>query len=256
VNDTRDTTTNSGATPPPMPPPEAGAGSARMILTMGMIGLVCGFLIVVTFQVTLPVIDRNKAAALERAIFEVVPGAAEKTTFEKIDGRLVRVDGAPRSYELYHACYDSVGTFVGVALEASGQGFQDIIRVLYGYSPGKGAIIGMKVLESRETPGLGDKIETDAAFRANFEALDVALDDSQSNLRRAIELVKPGKKTDDWQIEAITGATISSRAIASILQESAKVQVPIIVHDIESLSIHRDDPPEETPSPKETPSND
>ena len=46
-------------------------------------------------------------------------------------------------------------------------GYQDVIRILlYGYSPEHQAIVGMRVLESRETPGLGDKIEKDPAFLA------------------------------------------------------------------------------------------
>ena len=49
-------------------------------------------------------------------------------------------------------------------------GYQDVIRVLYGYSFDTEAIIGIRVLESKETPGLGDKIETDPDFLGQLEA--------------------------------------------------------------------------------------
>ena len=43
-------------------------------------------------------------------------------------------------------------------------GYQDVIRVLYGYSFAEEAVVGIRVLESKETPGLGTRIETDPDF--------------------------------------------------------------------------------------------
>lgn len=206
-----------------------------MVATMGGIGFLCGVLIVVTYQTTLPRIERNKAQALERAIFEVVPGATHKAVFELSGSRLERFDGATRGGVRYYACYDDADQLVGVAVEASGQGFQDVLRIIYGYSPACECIVGMKVLESRETPGLGDKIESDDAFKANFEALTVELAPDGQSIANVPELVKPGQKTDPWQIEGITGATISSAAIASIIAKSAAVSVPVIASNMENL---------------------
>lgn len=207
----------------------------RMIITMGIIGLVAGALIVLTYQLTFPIIEHNKAVALERAIFEVIPGAQNKSTF-RVDGRaLVPYAGDDATAREFHAGYDAEGQLVGVAIEASGQGFQDIIRILYGYSPDCECIVGMKVLESKETPGLGDKIAKDPGFRENFAALSVALSDNNEEMRNEITLAKHGKKSDAWQIEAITGATISSRAIANILRASSADAVPMIQKNIDAL---------------------
>jgi electron transport complex protein RnfG len=223
-------------------PPAAAAlveenqpGSLRMVLTMGGIGLFCGVLIVLTFQLTLPIITVNKAQALERAIFEVMPAASSKVTFKQVGDKLERLEGDDPIATKYYAGYDDDGNLVGVALEAAGQGFQDIIRLLYGYSPDCKCVVGMKVMESKETPGLGTKIETDPAFRANFDALDVKLAADGESMAHPITLVKPGKKTDPWQIEAITGATISSRAVTSILQKSTAARVPVIEKNLEIL---------------------
>ena len=60
---------------------------------------------------------------------------------------------------LVHAGYDAEERLVGLAIDAQGMGYQDNIRVLYSYSFEQDAIIGFKVLESKETPGLGDKVE-------------------------------------------------------------------------------------------------
>jgi electron transport complex protein RnfG len=188
-----------------------------MLRAMVGVGIVCGLLIVTAYQATGPVIARNRAAALERAIFEVLPEARSSRTVELGDAG-----------ERVHAGYDEDGSLVGIAVEAEGMGYQDSIRLLYGYSLDRSAIIGIRVLESRETPGLGDKIETDPVFLANFAALDVTLAASGSELAHPIELVKPGAKEHPWQIDAITGATISSRAIADMLKRSASRWVPLL----------------------------
>jgi electron transport complex protein RnfG len=107
-------------------------------------------------------------------------------------------------------------------------GYQDVIGVIYGYSFAEEAIIGMQVLESKETPGLGDKIETDPAFLQNFERLDVSLVDDLSEVANPIVPVKHGEKTHPWEVDGITGATISSVAIAKILDASAQYWIPRI----------------------------
>jgi len=77
-------------------------------------------------------------------------------------------------------------------------------------------VTGMYVLESRETPGLGDKIFKDEAFVANFRALAVDPE---------IVLVKGGRTADN-EVDAITGATISSRAVVKILNTAHEAWRP------------------------------
>jgi electron transport complex protein RnfG len=216
-------TSDSLVTAPP--PPKVW----HMYRALVGVGLVCGLLIVTVFELTRPVIERNRAEALRRAIFQVLPAARSSTTF-RLDGArgfepaTGDAGGEPR----VHACYDESQQLVGFAIEAEGMGYQDTIRLLYGYSVAEDAITGIRVLESRETPGLGDKIETDADFVANFERLDVALSGDGAGLAHPIEFVKPGTKQHPWQIDGITGATISSSAIADILRKSSATWVPQI----------------------------
>jgi electron transport complex protein RnfG len=193
------------------------------------VGVICGLLIVTVFVVTLPVIARNEAAALQAAVFDVLPGATAKASFVLTeDGgfRPAREGDDPR--QTVHAGYDASGALVGVAIPAQGMGYQDVIRILYGYSPQQQAIVGMQVLASKETPGLGDKIEKDPAFIANFQALDVSLAADGQTLAHPIEAVKSGTKTGPWQVDGITGATISSKAIANILRQSSAYWLPLL----------------------------
>jgi electron transport complex protein RnfG len=82
---------------------------------------------------------------------------------------------------------------------------------------------------------LGDKIEKDGRFTENVSTLDVRLDDERRVPLHDIELVKRGEKTDGWQVEAITGATISSRAVANILRESVRDVLPALQANLEEI---------------------
>ncbi len=191
------------------------------------IGVVCSLAIVSVHQWTAPIIQRNKIAYRSRAILDVLPGAVSSAAFRPDDsGRFVPASSSSDSADLLFAGFDDQQQLVGLAIETRGMGYQDYIKVIYGYSFDAQAIIGIRVLESRETPGLGDRIEKDAQFLGNFQRLDVALDDGESELAHPIEFVKPGQKTDAWQIDGITGATISSRAIADMLRDSAAQWMP------------------------------
>jgi electron transport complex protein RnfG len=218
----------------PAPP-----GAWEMYRSMVGVGLLCGLLIVTVFQVTRPVIRRNKAEALQRAIFRVLPEARSSLTFRLTAGdRFEPFSGEADGEPLVYAGYDDERRLIGLAVEAQGMGYQDVIRVLYGYSFADDAIVGIQVLESKETPGLGDKIENDPGFLENFVRLDVTLTDDLSAIANPIVAVKNGKKQHPWQVDAITGATISSTAIARILRESTEFWVPRIrrgLDDFESV---------------------
>ena len=204
-------------------------GSFKMLGAMVTIGLFCALGIVLTYEGTLPIIKKNKAEALERAIFKVVPGISTKSAYYLDEsGAFIQGGEELEAAQKVYAGYDESGALKGMAIEASGIGFADIIRVLYGYDPEAQQIIGFYVLESKETPGLGDKIEKDQRFLDNFKALDASLNADKNGLANMIVPVKQGEKTQAWEVDGITGATISSRAIGNILGESMQEWGPKI----------------------------
>jgi electron transport complex protein RnfG len=216
------------------PPPPKVWHMYRALVGIGLLG---GLLIVTVFEFTRPVIARNHAEALRQAIFHVLPAARSSTSFRLVEaGGFEPVTGEASGEPLVYACYDEESRLVGFAVQAQGMGYQDTIRLLYGYSFTQDAITGIRVLESRETPGLGDKIETDAGFLENFERLDVSLAGDLSSLANLIEFVKPGKKQHPWQIDGITGATISSKAVADILRKSSAHWIPQIKQNLDDFA--------------------
>ncbi|MCG5501156.1 FMN-binding protein [Ectothiorhodospira lacustris] len=216
------TQTSSVARPAP-------TSSFRLVGTLGLIALFSGLLVVSVFEFTKPYIEENQRRALEAAVFQVVPGAVSRQDYVLTAEGLFPAAEAPAPGQRVFAAYDAEGSLRGIALQASARGYADVIRVLYGYDPSCECIIGMTVLETRETPGLGDKIETDARFVANFERLDARLNPTGTGLANAIVTVKQGHKEQPWEIDGITGATISANAIGRMLSDSADTVLPRLV---------------------------
>lgn len=194
--------------------------------TLVGVGVICGLLIVTVYDFTKPIIKRNRVEARQRAVLQVLPGATRALTFRFTDAAYAPAAADSTGDGLAFAGFDASDKLVGVAIEAHGNGYQDEVRVLYGYSFEQQAIIGIRVLESRETPGLGDRAETDPDYLANFVKLDVALAEDSKQLAHAIEFTKQGTKQHPWQIDGITGATVTTSAIARMLAASAAATVP------------------------------
>ena len=224
---TTTTVTPSSAREAIRPPAPAASSSFAMVACLGGMAALSGLLLAITYQATFARIQSNKEQALKAAIFMVLPGADEQRSFEvKPDGTMVPLEGEGKGVEKVYAGF-SGGRFVGVAMEASAQGYGDMIRVLYGYDPESEQIVGFKVLDSKETPGLGDKIAKEP-FLQNFQGLDVKLDADGASLVHAVETVKNGEKEHAWEIDGISGATISSKAVGRMLQESTSRMLPLI----------------------------
>jgi len=185
--------------------------SLRLVLTLAIAGLVSGIAIIGIYESTLPTITANKARELREAVFKVLPGVSQMQALVSRDGALVVVEQPDKDEPVVYGGYNNAGEFVGYAIPAAGPGFQDTIAILYGYRPGEKLVVGMEVLESRETPGLGDKIYKDAKFVAGFSALSVEPE---------IVAVKKGTSSNPNEIDAITGATISSKAVVRIINEA------------------------------------
>ncbi len=210
--------------------------SWRMYRSLVGIGMICAFIIVLAYVLTGPIIKKNKAEALEKAILKVLPKTISKQGYRFNENRqFEKVSDHDGAESHLFAGYDKQNRLVGFAIEARGMGYQDTIELLYGYSLNNERIIGINVLASRETPGLGDKIRNDPEFLANFRQLDVALSLDHLTLKNPIIVVKKGKKEHPWQIDGITGATVSSKAVGAILRASASKWIPVIMDNREEF---------------------
>ena len=105
-----------------------------------------------------------------------------------------------------------VGVFDGkantVVFESFGKGFGGDIGVMMGVNLETDELLGMGVTTHAETPGLGSRAKDDPSFRAQFKGLSIT------------EPVKV--KPDGGQIDAVSGATITSRGVCQGVTDSAE----------------------------------
>lgn len=221
---------------PVSPPPAPVTSSAAMIRTLGIVATVCGILIVSAYQGTLERVAANKRVALERAVFKVIPGAAGMREFVASPAGVAPAAGAAAEGGVrFYAAYDAAGQLKGIAAEAAAMGYADLVRVLYAYDPARQAITGIGVVSHRETPGIGDKIITDAAFLANFAALDARLNADLTALANAVKTVKHGTRRHPWEIDAIAGATVTSKAVGRGINDSAQRLLPLLAPHVRQV---------------------
>jgi len=186
-------------------------GSRRLIASMAIAGFISGIIIIAIYLLTFDTIKENKARELREAVFKVLPDVADMKKLHFTENKLVVVNADGMDDEMIFAGYDKQGKFIGYAIQGKGPGFQDTIHVLFGFLVSNSNITGMEILDSRETPGLGDKIFKDMDFVGEFINLPMMTD---------IKAVKKGTKSKDNEIDAITGATISSKAVVKIINKA------------------------------------
>ena len=109
---------------------------------------------------------------------------------------------------LYYRAEDKNGNPAGVAFKASGKGYSSTIETMVGMQK-DGTITAIKVLSQNETPGLGGNV-VEQSFTSRF---------SDKNFQDLKE-----------QVQAITGATISSRAVINSVQEKAE-KIKVLIKD-------------------------
>lgn len=211
----------SEPTGPPQSPEPRRVPAGRLLATLTSAGLVAGTLIVFVFRGTQPAIQAYKAKVLRLAIEEVLKAPARYDTLYVLENALTKelANGVdPRDLEQVYVGYTAEGRRIGFAVVAGEPGFQDMINLIFGYDPTTGQLLGMKVLENKETPGLGDNIEKDSTFVSQFEGAEPPLEGVKAR----------GAETAADEIDMITGATISSRTVIKIINDALERFRPLI----------------------------
>jgi len=206
--------------------------TGSMIKVLGTVSLLCGVLIVVTNLTTIARIHKNQEIIMRESVTHLLPGLEKQIIYGVEDSGelkiLPSVEG--ENVKRFFAGYDGSGKFLGVVIEASDRGYADIISAMYAYMPDRKIITGFQVVDMRETPGLGNRIGSDEKFAENFKALDAT-----RPLDHPIKTVKHGTKQNPWEIDAISGATISSRAVGRMLQKSVQEMTPVIEKNLDRI---------------------
>ena len=153
-------------------------------------------------------IEAGRQAAHERALLDLMPpGSYDNHPLTRpIALPASELLGQPAPREAWLAT--RAGEPVAVLLPVTAQGYEGPIRLLLAIRP-DGRLLASKVLEHRETQGIGDAIEpTRSPWLAGFA--DVSLVDHPEAEWRVT--------ADKGRFDQIAGATITSRAVVSALQ--------------------------------------
>jgi electron transport complex protein RnfG len=144
-----------------------------------------------------PRILENKRNATLSQLPSLVPGASARASTEIVMAERPVI-----------AALAEDGKQVGWVVLATGLGFADRIEVLIGFDIDATRITGIYVLEQKETPGLGDFITVEERFRKWFRNQPTG---------EPLEVVKTRSEPGTGRIMALTGATISSKAVTEIV---------------------------------------
>ncbi|MEZ4840479.1 MAG: RnfABCDGE type electron transport complex subunit G [Flavobacteriaceae bacterium] len=171
----------------------------NMTITLFIITLVAGLSLGYVNDLTLEPKAKAKLERKVNALKQVLPEFNNNLVDEVT---LIKSDKAKDNVEVYTAKNND--NYVGTAVIGSSEkGYSGLVKIMVGFNP-DGSIQNIVVLEQKETPGLGTKMK-ETKFLDQFKGKNP----SQFNL-------KP--KKDGGHVDALTGATISTRAFGEATQ--------------------------------------
>ncbi|MDR1757380.1 MAG: RnfABCDGE type electron transport complex subunit G [Bacteroidales bacterium] len=165
----------------------------NMLVSLTLIAVVAALALAACYNLTKAPIEQSKRSKQQAALQQVLPGFTGETR----EMKFLPIDGKD-SLSVFLA-YENE-RWVGVAVNSyTDKGFSGRFTVMVGFDT-TGKITGTEVLEMNETPGLGDNIKKEKSdFSKQFDG-------------KIIEAKTLSVKKDGGDIDAITAATISSRA--------------------------------------------
>lgn len=187
--------------------------TSRYGIILGFVALICTAISSGIFFLTKEKIDETMAAQQRERLLEVIP-------HDYFDNNLVESAVVPKNENLkgiQKIYFAKQGQKISAyAYETTApDGYSGDIRLLVGLTP-EGEILGVRVIEHHETPGLGDKIELRISnWILSFNNKPI----NETNLNDW------AVKKDGGKFDQFSGATITPRAIVNQVKRSALVML-------------------------------
>ena len=173
----------------------------NMVLALFVITAVAGLALSAVYSVTKEPIAASQKAKINNAIKLVIP------EFDAIKDTVIMPETGPDSIRAHRLLKGTESS--GVAVQTyTDEGFSGRFTLMVGFNP-DGSISNVEVLDHKETPGLGTKMAL-PAFKDQFKGIKI------SDLPGGKILVKK----DGGTVDAITAATISSRAFCDAVNRA------------------------------------
>ena len=172
-------------------------------LALFLICLVATVLLALTNNVTEAKIEENAVQTAVASRAEVLPQVGDIPVASYSDDKTDEASGL-----VYNEGYDDAGNVVGYIFTSAAKGYGGDVKVMIGYDL-TGTIVGFTVLDcSNETPGLGQNSKT-PEFMGRFPG-------------KTGELVVDKNSNDGQNIQAITAATITSKAVVKAVNAATE----------------------------------
>lgn len=193
------------------PQPRLGISIGRNALLLATFALACTAIIAGTFLLTADSIEEQKRQARLKALYEIIPREIHDNNLleDSVDLKLTAL-GHRGTQTLYLARKNNRPIAVIYPVTAR-DGYSGDIDMLVGITVNDRSVAGVRVLQHRETPGLGDKID-----RRKSSWIDAF---------RGRSLTNP--PTEQWSVkkdggafDGFTGATITPRAVINAVRDT------------------------------------
>lgn len=180
-------------------------------VTLAAIAAICTALVATTYHLTKERIAANEQAFLERKLAPVLSGLSYEGSISE-SKRVVKAphDLPGREDALIYRVYADNEPVAALFAVTAPDGYAGPIRILLGVDM-NGVVTGLRILEHRETPGLGDKIEeskSDWVYQFNGKSLGNP-DIEQWSIRR-----------DGGDFDQLSGASVTPRAVIAAIRET------------------------------------
>jgi Na+-transporting NADH:ubiquinone oxidoreductase subunit C len=196
--------------------------SVRTLVFASVLGIVCSLLLAAVNLYTAPFRKANEEAEEVQNILSVLkvptqPDWDSKTLLEAFE-KSVRVRELG-DLTLFENISDpsNPGKAVVVAVPFSGPGLWGPIKGVMSFEPDLLTIRGISFYQQEETPGLGGEIGAEW-FQKQFEGKEIVSGSGDPGFR----ILKPGSAADENSVDGITGATMTSERVQTIIDGLAK----------------------------------
>ncbi|MFC1621740.1 FMN-binding protein [Candidatus Omnitrophota bacterium] len=182
----------------------------RFVIVLFSVNLVAASILAGVYQITKPRIEAQEALVRERALKEVMP--------ESVGDRIEAV-----SEEYWKVYKGSSGKAGGHIFIARKYGYSSVIETMVGIKT-DGTITGVAILNQNETPGLGAKIVEIVSDKTIVKAIKGIFSKEKAHEKELSPYFtkqfeeRSVKSIDISNIDAITGATISSKAVVDSIK--------------------------------------
>lgn len=171
----------------------------KMVLVLTLVIVLAGGVLAYTYVATQRDIEKNLENAKKEALLAVLNGTSGYEEVKINDRTFI------------FTARDEEGKIIGYGVMIEGSGFQGPIKIMVGFNTDASEVTGIEILENVETPGLGNRIVEDW-FKKQF-----------TGTTPPIEVLKGKAPENRSQIQAITGATISSKSVVKIVNDAAQI---------------------------------